>query len=149
MIVFDLKCICGCQFDGWFACRSDFDRQNDQGLIACPRCGSIEIRKILSPVAIHAGASRQEAPAPKGEHPETTSAMVMQFLRSVRDFVEKNFDDVGHKLAEESLKIHYGVAEPRNIRGTATADEEKMLRDEGIELLAIPMAGKSSDPKPH
>lgn len=149
MIVFDLQCICGCQFEGWFAGRSDFDRQNDQGLIACPRCGGEKVRKILSPVAVHSGVAGQEISSPAGADPEITPAMMVRFLESVRHFVEKNFDDVGPRLAEESLKIHYGVAGPRNIRGTATAEQEKMLRDEGIDLLHIPVIGKSSDPKPN
>jgi len=147
MIVFDLKCICGSQFEGWFESRTDFDNQNNDGLISCPRCGSDEIHKILSPVAIHSRPSHPETPAPTTEVPDITPEMALKFLRSVQDFVEKNFEDVGPKLPEESLKIHYGVIEPRNIRGVATADEEKMLLEEGIELLKIPLVKKSTDPK--
>ena len=36
--------------------------------------------------------------------------------KSGREFVEKNFDDVGCDFAKEALKIHYGATEPRNIR---------------------------------
>jgi hypothetical protein len=35
--------------------------------------------------------------------------------------------------------MHYGVEEPRNIRGTTTEAEEKMLRDEGIQFIKIPL----------
>jgi hypothetical protein len=146
MIIFDLKCLCGCQFEGWFVSRADFERQNSVDQIACPRCGSGEIHKILSPVAIHANPSQAQTPAQASENNDITPEMAIKFLRSVQDFVEKNFEDVGPKLAQESLKILYGAIEPRNIRGVATADEEKMLREEGIELLKIPMVKKSSDP---
>lgn len=149
MIVFDLKCFCGCQFEGWFADRPDLDRQIDRGLIACPRCGSDKIRKILSPVAIHSCVSREDDAAPPDADPEVVPGEVLRLLRSVQDFVEKNFDNVGSRLAEESLKIRYGVVEPRNIRGSATPDEEKMLREEGIDLLHIPVIGKPSGSKPH
>ena len=42
-------------------------------------------------------------------------------------------------FAKEALKIHYGVKEPRNIRGISTKEEEKMLKKEGIEFMKIPM----------
>ena len=150
MIVFDFQCICGCQFEGWFENRTDFEKQTDAGIIFCPRCGGDAIHKILAPVAIHTGFSAlpcQQSPDGAVVDANVTSETALQFLNSLRDYVEKNFDDVGLKLAEESLKIHYGVIEPRNIRGVATAEEEKMLSREGIELLKIPLLKKLSDPK--
>ena len=55
------------------------------------------------------------------------------------DFVQKNFDDVGCNFAKEALKIHYGAVEPRNIRGVSTKEEEKTMKEEGIEFFKIPM----------
>jgi hypothetical protein len=55
------------------------------------------------------------------------------------EFVEKNFDNVGADFATEALKIHYGAAEPRNIRGVSTKEEEKTLKEEGIQFIKIPM----------
>ena len=148
MIVFDLKCTCGCQFEGWFESRIDFDKQNSVGLLACPQCGSGEIRKILSPVAFHSGLSGAKACAQTAtEQPEVTPETAVQFLRAIQDVVEKNFEDVGPKLAEESLKMHFGVNPLRNIRGVATEEEERMLAEEGIELLKVPMVKKPIDPK--
>ncbi len=144
MIIFDLQCICGVQFEGWFNSRDDFDRQHAEGKVLCPDCGSEKVRKILSPVSIHTGSQATEAVP---SHLETGASSALQFLRSFQDFVEKNFEDVGAKLAEESLKMHYGVEEPRNIRGVTTAEQEKMLRDEGIELLKVPLRKKETGPK--
>ena len=59
--------------------------------------------------------------------------------KEIVDFVEKNFDDVGCDFAKEALKIHYGVEQPRNIRGISTKEEEKMLKEEGVQFLKIPM----------
>ena len=53
--------------------------------------------------------------------------------------MKNNFDDVGCDFAKEALKIHYGAVEPRNIRGVSTSQEEKVLRDEGIQFFKIPM----------
>jgi hypothetical protein len=148
MIAFDLQCSCGCQFEGWFESRADFEKQNSDDLIVCPDCGSGDIRKILSPVAIHSGPPLPGNPVTSTE-PEISPEKVLGALRSIQNYLEKNFDDVGSKMAEESLKIHYGVIAPRNICGVATVEEEKMLRQEGIELLKFPMLKKSSDPKLH
>jgi hypothetical protein len=40
--------------------------------------------------------------------------------------------------AKEALKIHYGVSDKRNIHGTSTDDEEKLLKEEGVEFHKIP-----------
>ncbi|MCK5341315.1 MAG: DUF1178 family protein [Desulfobulbaceae bacterium] len=141
MIVFDLKCICGFQFEGWFESRADFERQRESNLLHCPKCGSDAIKKILSPVAVHSGAGSIDATSPSTLIP-TEAEFAEGMLRTLQEYVEKNFEDVGAKLAEESLKIHYGVKDKRNIRGVTTPDEEKMLKDEGIELLKVPMPVK-------
>ena len=54
-------------------------------------------------------------------------------------YINKNFDDVGHEFTKEALKMHYGVTEKKNIRGSATAEEEKVLRDEGIQFFKVPV----------
>ncbi len=145
MIVFDLQCTCGCQFEGWFSSRSGFEKQRVDKCITCPQCGCTEIHKILSPVAIHASAPQCKPATPTPEHADTPSRQAYNALRSIQDFIEKNFEDVGPRLARESLKIHYGVAKPRNIRGVATEQEEKMLTDEGIELLKISLPAKPTN----
>jgi hypothetical protein len=46
---------------------------------------------------------------------------------------------VGCDFAKEALKMHYGAAEPRNITGVSTKEEEKTLNEEGIQFFKIPM----------
>ena len=59
--------------------------------------------------------------------------------RQVAEYVEKNFDNVGPDFAKEAIKMHFGVSESRNIRGTSTLEEEKKLREEGIQFFKIPL----------
>ncbi len=59
--------------------------------------------------------------------------------KKIADFVENNFEDVGCKFTTEALKMHYGVSELKNIRGTSTEKEEKILKDEGIDFFKIPV----------
>ncbi|UCF00667.1 MAG: DUF1178 family protein, partial [Deltaproteobacteria bacterium] len=62
-----------------------------------------------------------------------------QAWRRVCRYVRANFEDVGHSFAKEALKVHYGQAEERNIRGVTIEREEDMLEKEGVSFLKIPM----------
>ena len=145
MIVFDLECNCGYTFEGWFQDRQDFDTQQTASFLVCPESGGRDIRKILSPIRAQSSGNAMErtlhSNAGKAESPTVT----IEALETLQEFVENNFEDVGTELATESLKIHYGVSEPRNIRGVTTELEEKKLREEGINILKIPMPVKSKD----
>ena len=60
------------------------------------------------------------------------------FLQAVRH-VLAHTEDVGPRFAEEARRIHHGDAEARGIRGQATPEERRELREEGIEVLALPV----------
>jgi len=142
MIVFDLACSCGCSFEGWFQDREDFENQLAASYLLCPRCGGTRIRKILSPVRFQSTGSTGGLPG-GGQAPGAVSPQEAEkALELLQRYVEENFEDVGADLARESLKIHYGVSGPRNIRGVTTEAEEKELKEEGINLLKIPMPVK-------
>ena len=57
----------------------------------------------------------------------------------ITEFIEKNFNNVGCEFAKETLKMHYRITEQRNIRGTSSPEEEKTLKEEGIEFIKIPI----------
>jgi hypothetical protein len=137
MIVFDLACKCGYEFEGWFSHWRDFADQQAEDRISCPACGSNAIRKILSPVAVQNLSPTESKPSATPRDPQSISLSAA--LGILQEVVQRNFDNVGTDFAKEALKMHYGVAEERNIRGVATAAEEKTLRDEGIPLLKIPL----------
>lgn len=131
MIAYDLQCVQGHFFEGWFEDSNAYEGQKKKGLIACPVCNSTGVSKIPSTFAI------KSSQIPKKVSLE--EAQLKKVGKEIIDFVDKNFDDVGCDFAKEALKIHYGVEEPRNIRGVSTKEEEKMLKEEGIEFLKIPM----------
>jgi hypothetical protein len=61
-----------------------------------------------------------------------------QALQLVNEYIEKHFEDVGANFYKEALKIHYGEAEKRNIKGTATTEEEVILKEEGVQFFKVP-----------
>ena len=131
MIVFDLKCPQGHKFEGWFDDSSAYEDQKDRGLISCPVCNDADISKMPTTFSI------------KSSHPDKAISLQQKELARIENklaaFIENNFDNVGPKFATEALKIHYGVTEPRNIRGTSTQEEEKTLKEEGVEFIKIPV----------
>ena len=146
MIVFDLACDCGYTFEGWFQDRHEFEKQHAAAFLICPVCGGHKIRKILSPIRFQSAShlAGELSHETRSAGPENI-AEVTKALETLQNFVEKNFEDVGTDLAKESLKIHFGVTEPRNIRGITTEAEEKELQKEGIVLLKIPMPPHKRD----
>ena len=62
-----------------------------------------------------------------------------QALQLVREYLDRHFEDVGAEFYKEALKIHYGETEKRNIKGTATTEEEVILKEEGVQFLKIPI----------
>lgn len=131
MIAYDLQCIDGHAFEGWFEDSEAYESQKKKGLVACPVCNSIRVSRIPSTFAIKSSQITKKVSL-EVEHLKKAG-------KEIVDFVKKNFDDVGCEFAKEALKMHYGVEEPRNIRGVSTKEEEKMLKEEGIEFLKIPM----------
>ena len=130
MIAFDLCCSNRHNFEGWFKDLESFNEQNSKGMITCPFCKSTTISRVLSPIAIK--SSQGEEKQREGE-PDYN-----KLAKSVMEYITNNFDDVGTDFTKEALKMHYGVSEKRNIRGSATVGEEEVLKEEGIKFIKIP-----------
>jgi hypothetical protein len=59
-------------------------------------------------------------------------------LNTVREIVS-NTEDVGERFPDEVRAIHHGDAPERALRGQASHEERQALRDEGIEVIALPV----------
>jgi hypothetical protein len=131
MIAYDLQCEQGHAFEGWFDAPEAFEAQLENGQLTCPVCGSSRIVRLLSTFGISKNRSQSEEPA----QTEEGGQVLAQIVRYVQD----NFEDVGSNFAKEALKMHYGVSETRNIRGVSSDQEEKTLKDEGVEFFKLPV----------
>ena len=131
MIAYDLQCSQGHVFEGWFEDSRSYKSQKRKGLLTCPVCNENEVNRVPSTFAIKSADGSSSA--------VTAQVNLDQIGKKMVDFVESNFDNVGSDFAKEALKIHYGASEPRSIRGTSTPEEEKTLKDEGIDFIKIPL----------
>lgn len=128
MIAFDLFCSNGHKFECWFKDGASFEEQKEAGMITCPICDDHQIEKAFSPFTIKKGGERvKEEMDPQ------------QALELVHDYLIKHFEDVGAEFYKEALKIHYGEVEKRNIKGTATTEEEVILKEEGVPFFKVPI----------
>ena len=154
MKVLDLRCAHGHRFEGWFASDADLQSQMDSGLLECPVCSDKSILRMPSAPRLNVSGAREPQPAPKpsgevvprentGQPIELT--MQAAWLRAVQH-VMNNTDDVGDRFAEEARKIHYGEADERAIRGKATPDEAEALREEGIDVVSLPVPAALKGP---
>lgn len=129
MILFELRCSQGHAFEAWFRDGAAYEQQATAGAISCAVCGDGSVTKALMAPAVATGAAKLD--------PEQAAA-AMRGWRKVQEHIEKNFDHVGPRFAEEARKMHYGEVEKRSIYGDASTSEAKELRDEGIRVGQIP-----------
>ncbi len=161
MKVYNLACHLDHHFEGWFASEADALSQQETGLLTCPVCDSKEIVRLPSAPRIAKRTSRElvsadqatsqmnDAPGGSGgavqtmdltgsEQAHLQAQVQATVMRAMRELINKT-EDVGHDFAEEARKIHYQEAPERSIRGHATVDEAAELREEGIEVVSLPI----------
>jgi hypothetical protein len=164
MKVYNLSCPFDHRFEGWFASEEDCLAQQDKGMLACPVCDNTEITRMPSAPHIAKSGSLKESIKPSdstelavsngnvnasslsgdvvaltgSDHGQLEAKVQAAFLKGMRDLMSRS-EDVGNSFAEEARKIHYKESPERSIRGQTTIDEAEALREEGIEVLAMPM----------
>jgi hypothetical protein len=148
MIVFNLGCENSHRFEGWFASSEDFERQVDGKLVACPLCGNANIARLPHAAHLRSGAKERPARTEPATAPSQQYAnMGSEVLAKLVEHIIENTEDVGAAFPEEARRIHYREAPERRIRGTASRDEVEALKDEGVEVVALPLpahrAGKT------
>ena len=147
MIIFDLCCDKDHRFEGWFRSAEDFQVQAAQSLIHCPVCESHQVRRVPSAVAIGGNKQTEQtssvpASASGATSVSVSNSQVMGVYRQLVQSIIASTEDVGTRFAEEARKIHYKEVPERAIRGQTTSEERDILREEGIEVLQLPVVDK-------
>jgi hypothetical protein len=143
MKVLNLRCGQQHAYEGWFASEDDFVSQQGGGLVACPLCG--DTATVRLPSAPRLKVSRHAAPAEPPQGASTEMTLQSQWLRAVRQVINST-EDVGERFPEEARRIHYGEVEERGIRGRASREDADALREEGIEVMSLPLPAAAKGP---
>ena len=166
MIKYQLICDKSHEFEGWFGDSAAFVSQQVAGLLTCPVCGSVDVRRALMAPNLASPKTRktdlaeqqpsvQPEPQPQPQAPQQASAALppaaarkmqelMSEMRALQTKIREECRDVGNDFAEEARKIHYGEVEPEGIYGQATAEEREALDEEGIEIMNMPWLPKDN-----
>ena len=131
MILFELRCGDGHQFEAWFKDGATFDAQAAAKVIVCPHCGGLDVAKAV--MAPHLNSARGAA---LDVHDAARAAR--KVLGEFRRKVESDCENVGERFPDEARKIHYGETAPRGIYGEASREEAQDLEDEGVAIARIP-----------
>lgn len=134
MILYDLKCSDGHDFEAWFRDSKTYDRQAKAGRIACPVCGMTDVSKALMAPNISLGGKSEEVAASYTNE----AAETLKTFAKMRKYIEQNCDYVGDRFPEEARKIHYGETKAKAIYGEATVQEAKELQEEGVPCTPVP-----------
>lgn len=142
VIVYQLRCALGHEWEGWFPGMEDFERQQKAGRVVCPVCDVPDVRRVPSGTPVTHAAP--VAPAP----PPAASAQAMSvpapqhvraaFVHALHRYAREHCEDVGPAFATEARKIHEGGAPERGIRGTTTSEEEDALERDEIPFVKLP-----------
>lgn len=156
MIKYALVCDKKHEFEAWFQSSTDYDKQRNRGLVACPVCDSETVDKAIMAPSISRGGKRRGEPAqatgelaasaaeaaPSGASFAMVPPAEREFrakLKELRDHMIRNADNVGRRFPEEARRMHYGEIEHRSIYGEASPDEARALHEEGIEFHPLPV----------
>jgi|TARA_B110000211_G_C14053399_1_gene542212 hypothetical protein len=140
MIKYILKCNKNHEFESWFSNSNEFENLKKKNLLECIYCKSQKIEKsIMSPRVLNSKKNDKVNLVNKKDLFKVKNELV-----KMRKFVEKNFEFVGNKFAQEVKEIYYDKKIKKNIYGTATSEEKEELLDEGIDLVTIPWVNKDN-----
>ena len=131
MIKYNLKCEKDHNFDACFSDSSNFEKQNKKNLSLCPKCSSTKIEKNI--MAPNIGSKKQSY-----TNALKTEKNIEKIIKNVRKHVEKNYEYVGNKFADEARAIHYGEKEEREIYGETSVEEAVDLIEEGVNVTPLP-----------
>ena len=142
MIKYKLLCKnCDLKFDSWFASSNEYERLKKKKLLSCHKCNSIKIEKtIMAPQLINRKSNIDEKV--KIEKYNKVKKTIMDYQK----FIKENFKFVGNNFAYEARSIHYnGKKKSKGIYGSASKEDLKELKDEGIDTQVIPWIDESKN----
>jgi len=143
LIVFDLSCTGAHRFEAWFASSESFADQQARGLIACPVCGDVDVKKAVMAPRVGAKSNQiggSPAPAPVETPGEPSPELVRKVLAEIAAKQAEMLPQsrwVGRDFADAARAMHEGRAAEDLIHGQASPEEAQALRDDGIAAMPL------------
>ena len=135
MIKYKLNCKnCELSFDSWFASSKEYEKLKKKNLLNCHVCNSRKVEKsLMAPKLINKPISKSF------DNQNLKLKKISNKIKEYQKFIKNNFEFVGKNFAYEARSIHYNNKKNnKGIYGTATKEEIKELKEEGVKTEIIP-----------
>ena len=135
MIKYSLKCKdCDLTFESWFSSSKEYEKLKRKNFLNCHICNSINIQKsLMAPSLINSKINLQKEKEIKKFN------KIKKTISEYQKFIKNNFKYVGNNFAYEARSIHYNSKkEEKGIYGSASKEDLKELKEEGIDAQVIP-----------
>ena len=135
MIRYKLICKdCNIKFDSWFASSNEYEKLKKRKFLTCNSCNSLKVEKTLMAPQLINSKTRSETKLNTERYQK-----IKKTIKNYQKFIKDNFQYVGGNFAYEARSIHYNSKKKsKGIYGSASAQDLKDLKDEGIEAQMIP-----------
>ncbi len=126
MIRYTLQCDRAHRFEVWFQNSAAFDEQVTADQVSCPDCGSTAVEKSLMAPGV---PKKAETVGPRE---------FFNQMRAFRSHVMNTTEDVGGSFPTQARQMHEGEIEHKPIRGNATPEEVRELKEDGVPIAPVP-----------
>ena len=135
MIKYRLICKdCNISFDSWFASSQEFEKLKKKKYLNCHSCNSKKVEKSLMAPKLINKFQKNEL-----KNNDSNEKEINKKIKEYQKFIKKNFEYVGKNFAYEARSIHYNKKKKyKGIFGSASNEEIRELKEEGIEMEVIP-----------
>ena len=158
---FNLRCNLDHDFEGWFPNKDELLKQIGKGLVECPYCGTINVKKTLSSPNVSTKSNKKLTNTTKNLNSSSNKLQdvndnyeskntvfnnyqLRKIYKNLQKTIEKEFTNVGSNFANEARKIHYGEKKPKNIYGKCSESERVDLEKEGVDFASIPWVSRDN-----
>ena len=135
MIKYSLVCKdCDLTFESWFAGSKEYEKLKRKNFLNCHSCNSLNVEKsLMAPSLINKKSDITVSKELK------RFSKIKKTIFEYQKFIKNNFEYVGDNFAHEVRSIHYnGKKKEKSIYGTASKQDLKELKEEGIDAQMIP-----------
>ena len=135
MIKYKLICKdCELKFDSWFASSSEYETLKKKKLLNCHKCNSFKVEKTIMSPQLIGNKSKDDEKISLQKYNKVKKTII-----DYQKFIKDNFKYVGDNFAYEARSIHYnGKKKSKGIYGSASKEDLKELKEEGIDAQMIP-----------
>jgi len=142
MIKYSLNCKnCDLTFESWFASSKEYEKLKKKKFLNCHNCNSFEVEKsLMAPSLINKNHNS------KNYEDQKKYDKIKKTISEYQKFIKNNFEYVGNNFAYEARSIYYdNKKKQKGIYGTASKQELKELKEEGIDAQMIPWVEDKSN----